>query len=99
MFRIQFHYKRQKSSGERFFEASMTEPDNAMSIPEIIARFMRGHGLAVSVLPDVSEVASSEDGDTFQDDPDMYDPFGIPPADVPVDIKATPEEPFSAPEE
>lgn len=32
---------------ETFMKPSMTEPDNAMSIPEIIARFTRGYGIEV----------------------------------------------------
>lgn len=34
---------------ETFNRPSMTEPDNAMSIPEIIARFTRGYGIQVPV--------------------------------------------------
>lgn len=40
-----------------------------MSIPEIISRYMRGHGLAVPVLPDSSGFAAREDGETVIDDP------------------------------
>ena len=43
-----------------------------MSIPEIIARYVRGHGLAVSVLPDSTDQAALEDGRPFQDDLDMF---------------------------
>lgn len=43
-----------------------------MSIPEIIARYMRGHGLAVQVLPASFDQAAREDGFEFQDDQDMF---------------------------
>lgn len=36
-----------EGSFETFTRPSMTEPDNAMSIPEIIARFTRGYGIEV----------------------------------------------------
>lgn len=45
---------------------SMTEPDNAMSIPEIIARFTRGQGLAVPVRP-WEAGSASEDGQPMAD--------------------------------
>lgn len=45
---------------------SMTEPDNSMSIPEIIARFTRGQGLQVPVHKWVSGSAS-EDGTSVSD--------------------------------
>ena len=45
---------------------SMTEPDNAMSIPEIIARFTRGQGLAVQQHPWTS--GSAPEGDEFIND-------------------------------
>lgn len=50
----------------------MTEPDNAMSIPEIIARYVRGHGLVVPLLPDLSDQSAPEDGFRVEDDPDMF---------------------------
>lgn len=39
----------QNGTFETFNKPSMTEPDNAMSIPEIIARFTRGYGIQVPV--------------------------------------------------
>lgn len=69
MFNVQFHYKSNTLTRERFLKPSLTEPDNAMSIPEIISRYMRGHGLAVPVLPDSSGMAAREDGETIADDP------------------------------
>lgn len=50
----------------------MTEPDNAMSVAEIIARYLRGHGLGVQVLPDSADMAAREDGLDFADDADMF---------------------------
>lgn len=72
MYNKQFHHVSNTFSRERFNEPSMTEPDNAMSIPEIISRYVRGHGLSVQVLPDSSDISAREDGEIFQDDPDMY---------------------------
>lgn len=72
MYNRQFHSSTNTASREVFKSPSMTEPDNAMSIPEIIARYMRGHGLAVQVLPDSADQAAREDGFDFQDDPEMF---------------------------
>lgn len=43
-----------------------------MSIPEIISRYMRGHGLPVRVLPDSADQAALENGMNYQDDLDMF---------------------------
>lgn len=92
MFRKQFHFDPKKVVSERFSLPSMTEPDNAMSIPEIISRYMRGHGIQVAVLPDISDAVASEDDYIVKDDPDMFDPFGTLPADPePADSKAAPD--------
>lgn len=48
---------------EAFTKPSMTEPDNAMSIPEIIARFTRGYGVEVQQHAWTSGSAFDEDGD------------------------------------
>lgn len=48
---------------ETFNKPSMTEPDNAMSIPEIIARFTRGYGVQVEQYPWSSGSAFEGDGD------------------------------------
>lgn len=55
---------------EAFTRPSMTEPDNAMSIPEIIAKFTRGYGVQVQQHPWTS-------GDAFgdQEDPNDIDTF------------------------
>lgn len=69
MYNVQFHHKSNTLTRERFLKPSLTEPDNAMSIPEIISRYMRGHGLAVPVLPESTGMAAREDGETIVDDP------------------------------
>lgn len=48
---------------ETFTKPSMTEPDNAMSIPEIIARFTRGYGIEVRQNPWTSGNAFGDEGD------------------------------------
>lgn len=53
---------------------SMTEPDNAMSIPEIIARFTRGQGIQVPVYE--WEQGSADEGGVAYDD--LQDFFGPP---------------------
>lgn len=72
MYNRQFHHPNNTTTRESFKKPSMTEPDNAMSIPEIISRYMRGHGLPVRVLPDSADQAALEGGMNFQDDPDMF---------------------------
>lgn len=72
MYNRQFHHTNNTTTRESFSKPSMTEPDNAMSIPEIISRYMRGHGLPVRVLPDSSDQAALEQGQNYQDDPDMF---------------------------
>lgn len=51
---------------ETFKKPSMTEPDNAMSIPEIIARFTRGYGIPVEQHP-WTQGAASEGGAAVND--------------------------------
>lgn len=53
----------EKGTFETFSRPSMTEPDNAMSIPEIIARFTRGYGVQVPQHPWTSGSAFDGDGD------------------------------------
>ena len=72
MYNRQFHHLNNTLTRESFRKPSMTEPDNAMSIPEIISRYMRGHGIPVPILPDSSDQAALEYGQNFQDDPDMF---------------------------
>lgn len=46
----------------------MTEPDNSMSIPEIIARYTRGQGIQVQQYPWQSGQAAPEEGEGQQMD-------------------------------
>lgn len=50
-----------EGSKQAFTKPSLTEPDNAMSIPEIIARFTRGQGLQVPTHPWTSGTATEGD--------------------------------------
>jgi hypothetical protein len=59
-FKTQFADKPDFGSFEAFTKPSMTEPDNTMSIPEIIARYTRGQGLGVNVFPWQAGVAGEE---------------------------------------
>lgn len=53
---------------EAFTEPSMTEPDNSMSIPEIIARYTRGQGIQVQQYPWQSGQAAPEEGEGVPQD-------------------------------
>lgn len=64
-----------KGTMETIDGPSMTEPDNSMSIPEIIARFTRGQGIQVPVRPWES-AAADEDGQPMQD-VDLSDFMGV----------------------
>lgn len=80
---------------EAFNKPSMTEPDNAMSIPEIIARFTRGYGLEVQQHPWTSGSAFDEDGD-----PNNLEDFLDGPKPVQDSSREAPQEPSSeAPQE
>lgn len=59
-FFTQYGENRPKGSKQRFVGPSMTEPDNTMSIPEIIARFTRGQGIQVTQYPWATGVAQEE---------------------------------------
>lgn len=61
-------YSESVREGSKEFNSkpSMTEPDNSMSIPEIIARFTRGQGLQVPVHSWEGRSAF-EDGQPVQD--------------------------------
>lgn len=61
-FRTQFPDTPDYGSKEVFRQPSMTEPDNTMTIPEIIARYTRGQGLGVQARPWQQGVAQ-EDGE------------------------------------
>lgn len=80
---------------EAFKKPSMTEPDNAMSIPEIIARFTRGYGVEVPVHP--WQAGSAFDGE----DPEKFleEEFGQQEAPKETPIEAPKEAPIEAPQE
>lgn len=68
----------EKGTFEVFNKPSMTEPDNAMSIPEIIARFTRGYG--IDVQQHAWEAGSAFEGE----DPDnFFDEFQEAPKETP----------------
>lgn len=75
-FRVQYPVEKSLGSFEAILGPDMCEPDNTMSIPEIIARYTRGQGIAVNQY--AWESGSSPEGDfpmkdsdesTFFDDP------------------------------
>lgn len=51
VFPTQYSESVQEGTFEVFRKPSLTEPDNAMSIPEIIAKFTRGFGIPVEQHP------------------------------------------------
>lgn len=51
VFPTQFSESVREGTKQVFIRPSMTEPDNSLSIPEIIARFTRGQGLQVQQHP------------------------------------------------
>lgn len=53
---------------EAFTLPSMTEPDNSMSIPEIIARYTRGQGIPVQQYQWTAGQAAPEDGESVPQD-------------------------------
>lgn len=60
-FNTQYGESRPKGSKETFTKPSQTEPDNSMSIPEIIARYTRGQGIAVKqYTPEYGHAAPEE---------------------------------------
>lgn len=66
-FRTQFSESVSKGSKEAFTKPSLTEPDNSMSIPEIIARYTRGQGIPVNQHQWTSGQAAPEAGDPMND--------------------------------
>ena len=59
-FYSQYGKNKPTSTKETFTKPSLTEPDNSMSIPEIIARFTRGQGIQVQQHPWTPGVAPEE---------------------------------------
>lgn len=67
-FNTQYGESRPKGSKETFTKPSQTEPDNSMSIPEIIARYTRGQGIAVKqYTPEYGHAAPEENEGTPSD--------------------------------
>lgn len=70
-FRVQFPINKSNGSYELISGPDMCEPDNAMSIPEIIAKYTRGAGLQVEQHPWTTGVAD-EDGFVMRDSEDYF---------------------------
>lgn len=73
-----------EGTSEHFYGASMTEPDNSMTIPQIIAKYTRGQGIPVRQNPwTVGE--ATEDGHQVGDgtDPEDFMNFGVSSPTVP----------------
>lgn len=66
-FYTQYGKTRPMGTKEAFTKPSLTEPDNALSIPEIIARFTRGQGYGVPVHEWNGGSAPEEGEETPQD--------------------------------
>lgn len=66
-FYTQYGESAPKGSKQAFMKPSMTEPDNTMSIPEIIARFTRGQGIPVEQHPWTQGAAVEEGENTAED--------------------------------
>lgn len=80
-----------KGTFESFTKPSMTEPDNSMSIPEIIARFTRGQGISVTQHP--WEIGSAPEGDKYIHEEDWHDIVPGLPAPAAPAAPAEPAEP------
>lgn len=70
-FPSQYPLNRPQPTLEAFPKPSLTEPDNSMSIPEIIARYTRGQGIPVPQHAWSSGVATEEGEQTV--DPTEFD--------------------------
>lgn len=95
VFPTQYSESVQKGTFETFHKPSLTEPDNAMSIPEIIAKFTRGYGIPVDQHPWSS-------GDAFgEGDPNDMSEFMPKAPEAPQEQPKAPEAPKEpeAPEE
>lgn len=95
IFRTQFSESVSKGSKEAFTKPSLTEPDNSMSIPEIIARYTRGQGIPVNQHQWTSGQAAPEAGDPMQDG-SMDAVLGVQPSPQAAAPAAAPQEQPSA---
>lgn len=95
IFRTQFSDSVSKGSKEAFTKPSLTEPDNSMSIPEIIARYTRGQGIPVNQHQWTSGQAAPEAGDPMQDG-SMDAVLGVQPSPQAAAHAAAPQEQPSA---
>lgn len=95
IFRTQFSESVLKGSKEAFTKPSLTEPDNSMSIPEIIARYTRGQGIPVNQHQWTSGQAAPEAGDPMQDG-SMDAVLGVQPSSPAAAPAAAPQEQPSA---
>lgn len=71
-FRVQFPLEKSNGSYEAILGPDMVEPDNSMSIPEIIAKYTRGQGLQVQQYPWTSGSASEDDYDLQDSDEEQF---------------------------
>lgn len=99
----QFPDKPQNGSFQHFRKPSLTEPDNTMSIPEIIARYTRGQGAGVQLRP-WQTGTSPEEGEGAQQDASLEQVLEIeapaepmPAEPAPSPAPAEPSEPSPAP--
>lgn len=93
-----------KGSKQAIKGPSMTEPDNAMSIPEIIARFTRGVGIPVQQRPWTTNDGTREDVEGFAEVEgsdivvkEVEDPKPADPAPAPAPAEPKPADPAPAP--
>lgn len=102
-FRVQFPLEVSYGSYETILGPDMVEPDNSMSIPEIIAKYTRGQGIQVQQHPWVSGSAPEDgysvndvDEDSFLLDPVLQNP--APEISDPAPSGPASEEPENEPE-
>lgn len=97
-FNTQYSESARNGSKQTIKGPSMTEPDNAMSIPEIIARFTRGAGIQVQQHPWQVNDGSELDVADFADMPggDIVSKEVADPAPPPAFEPATPPAPADA---
>lgn len=77
-FRHQYSESLLKGSFEVFTKPSETEPENSLSIPEIIAKFTRGLPAEIRQYQWSSGVSVPEDGETYADDGSLESVLEVP---------------------